>query len=119
MPQPISTKTHGLLDYGTAVLLFVLPSLLRWDRDLSQRVRLAAVGTALYSLMTRYEWGWEPVKVLPMRGHLVLDGASGALFCAGPLLVPRQPIAVKAVLVGLGLFELGVTALTQPTPEEE
>jgi hypothetical protein len=52
-----------------------------------------------------------------MPAHLTLDGASGALFCAAPLLVPDEPPGVKRLLVGV--FELLVTANTQTVPGGE
>lgn len=114
--KPIPTRVHGALDYLTAGTLWLLPGLLGWRQTLTQRVKIAAVGTALYSLVTQYEWGWGPLKILPMRGHLTLDGASGALFCAAPLLLPGEPAPIKRILVGIGLFELLVTLSTQPEP---
>lgn len=115
----IPTKIHGMLDYITAGALFILPTVLDWDDRVKTRVRVAAVGTLLYSLVTRYEWGLTPVKVLPMAGHLACDGASGALFCAAPMLLPDQPARVKNTLVGIGLFELLVTLMTQTQPADE
>lgn len=112
----IPTKIHGALDYITAAGLWALPQVLGWDDTLTQRVRAAAVGTALYSIVTQYEWGVGPLTVLPMRGHLAADGASGVLFCAAPLLVPRESQAVKQILVGIGIFELLVTLSSQSTP---
>ncbi len=114
--KPIPTKVHGALDYATAALLLALPRLLHWDKTLTRRVQIAAVGTALYSAVTRYEWGVPAVKLLPMPGHLALDAASGALFCAAPLLLPDEPPPTQALLVGIGLFELLVTSLSQSQP---
>ena len=113
----IPTRVHGVLDYLSAGTLFVLPGLLRWDATVTRRVKLAAVGTLLYSLVTRYEWGVGPLRVLPMRGHLACDGTSGALFCAAPLLLPDEPPAVKNWLVGVGVFELLVTLNSQSEPK--
>ena len=115
----IPTRIHGILDYVTAATLFVLPNLLHWDAKVTARVRIAAAGTLLYSLVTRYELGLKPVAVLPMPGHLALDGTSGLLFCAAPLLLPDEPKAVKTILVGLGVFELLVTANSQTQPQIE
>lgn len=115
----IPTRIHGVLDYATAATLFALPSLLHWDKKTATRVRIAAAGTLLYSLITRYELGLKPVAILPMPGHLALDGASGLLFCASPLLLPDEPTPVKATLVGLGLFELLVTLNSQTQPQTE
>lgn len=115
----IPTRIHGVLDYVTAAKLFVLPTLFGWDDQVAKRVRLAAVGTLLYSLATRYELGLKPVAVLPMPGHLALDGASGLLFCAAPWLLPDEPPAVKNILVAIGVFELFVTLNSQTQPQIE
>ena len=114
----IPTRVHGVLDYLSAGTLFVLPGLLGWDETVTRRVQLAAVGTLLYSLVTKYEWGLGPVKVLPMPAHLAFDGGSGALFCAAPWLLPDEPPQVKNVLVGVGLFELLVTLNSQTQTQE-
>lgn len=116
----IPTRIHGVLDYVTAAKLFVLLMLLGWDAKVASRVRTAAAGTLLYSLVTRYELGLKPVAVLPMPAHLALDGASGLLFCAAPWLLPDEPRAVKTILVAIGVFELLVTlnSQTQPTGDQ-
>ena len=110
----ISTKMHGVLDYFTAGTLVALPRMLGWDKSVTNVMTNAAIGTVAYSLLTRYELGL--VKVLPMKGHLGLDAMSGALFCGAPLLFPDEGTDVKAILVGLGIFELAVTALTEREP---
>lgn len=112
-----STKTHGVIDYAAGPLLFTLPRSLKWNRSATMLLTGAAVGSLLYSLLTRYELG--VVKVLPMRAHLVLDGMSGALIALAPLFLPEEDETVTAGLVGIGLFEL-MAALTTETksPEE-
>ena len=117
--KPITTEAHGALDYLTAGLLYALPGLLGWDEKVAGRVKAAAVGTLLYSLVTKYERGFAPLAVLPMTAHLALDGASGALFCAAPLLLPDEPKAVTNLLVGIGVFEILVTLNTQTVPQTE
>jgi hypothetical protein len=84
--KPISTRTHGILDYLTAGALLALPRALGWSAPVTKLVTGAALGTLAYSALTRYELA--PAKVLPMRAHLALDGLSGALFAAAPFLCP-------------------------------
>ena len=115
----IPTRVHGVLDYLSAGTLLVLPGLLGWDGMVARRVKLAAVGTLLYSLATRYEWGLAPVKVLPMPAHLALDGLSGAAFCAAPWLLPEESSEVKNVLAAVGIFELLVTLNSQAKTGEK
>ena len=100
--KPISTRAHGVLDYLTAGTLLALPRMMGW-------------GPGATRLLTRYELGL--VKKLPMKGHLALDGMSGALLCVAPfLLLDEDEGDATGPLVGLGLFEIVVPLLTQTTP---
>lgn len=110
-----STKTHGVLDYLTAGTLLALPMILKPGAGVTTLLRTASVSTLLYSLLTRYELG--VAGVLPMKTHLMLDGMSGATFAAAPLLFPREDAQVKAVLVGLGVFELAASLMTETEPQ--
>ena len=71
------------------------------------------VGTIGYSLLTDYELGL--FKVIPMPMHLALDAANGALLAASPWLFGFAE-EVSAPHLGLGLFEIVVTASSQATP---
>ena len=111
----IPTRVHGLLDYLTAGVLIAAPSLLNFRHHGMQRwlpVGLG-VGTIGYSLLTDYELGL--FKIIPMPMHLALDAANGALLAASPWLFGFAE-DVSAPHLGLGLFELAVTACSQPTP---
>jgi hypothetical protein len=110
----ISTRMHGVLDYLTAGALLALPRALGWPPGVTRMMTGAAVSTIGYSALTSYELGL--LKLLPMPAHLALDTLSAALFCAGPLLFPEQESGVRRALVGIGLFELSVTLLTDPRP---
>jgi len=113
-PKLISTRTHGVIDYLTAGALLTLPRALGWGERATRLLTGAAVGTIGYSLLTRYEMG--AVKLLPMRFHLALDALSGAALAASPLVLDDEEPEVRASLLALGLFELGVTALTRTDP---
>ncbi len=112
IPRPV----HGVMDYLWSTGLFAAPQLFGFSDD--ERAVLfcrTKAGTAFaMSLFTRYELGL--IKVLPMTGHLVLDGISGAMFCGAPLLFPEEETSVTGTLVALGLFELGVTLTTETEP---
>ncbi|MBX6315225.1 MAG: hypothetical protein IRY99_20290, partial [Isosphaeraceae bacterium] len=112
----LSTRTHGLLDLLTAGTLLALPRALGWSERVTKLTTNAALGTLGYSLLTRYEFGL--LKVLPMEAHLALDAASGAAFCASPLLLADEEPEVKQALAGIGLFELfaALTTRTHPRP---
>src|SRR5215217_8087048 len=111
----IPTRVHGVLDYLTAGVLIAAPSTLGFRRHSMQRwLPLAlGVGTIGYSLLTDYELGL--FKVIPMPMHLALDAANGALLAASPWLFGFAE-ETAAPHLGLGLFEIAVTASSQTAP---
>ncbi len=111
-----STRTHGVLDYASVALLLALPRAAGWSRPVTNLLTVSALATLVYSLATRYELG--AVKVLPMPAHLALDGTSGAALCLAAALLRAEPGAVRASLLGLGLFEVtaSLTTETEPRP---
>lgn len=111
MPALISTKMHGVLDYATAPLLLALPRQLGWSPAAHRILTGAAVATAVYSALTRYELG--AVKALPMSAHLALDAMSGLGLIVAGLTLPGKSPGEQAGLIGLGLFELGASLLTE------
>ena len=113
--KPISTRAHSILDYLSAGALLALPRMMGWGPGATRLLTNAAIATLVYSLLTRYELGL--VKKLPMKGHLALDGMSGTLLCAAPfLLLDEDEGDATGPLIGLGLFELAVSLLSQTTP---
>ena len=110
----ISTRLHGLIDYGAAISLGGLAL----SGVLSGRSRrVAAVATAVpvgYFLVTDYEAGL--VRWVSMRRHLALDVAEGLLLCGAGLMMRQQPPASRAILAayGLGQFVLGLSTSRTP-----
>ena len=85
MYKPISTKTHGVLDYLTIAAFITLPRVMGWSRGLTQGMTMLGLGKLGYTLFTRHELA--PFKKLPMAAHLALDAAGGAAPCAMPMLL--------------------------------
>jgi hypothetical protein len=110
----IPTQVHGVLDYLTAGVLIAAPSMLGFRKHGMQTWLPIAlgVGTIGYSLLTDYELG--VFKIIPMPMHLALDAANGALLAGSPWLFGFAE-EVSAPHLGLGLFELVVTASSQVT----
>ncbi len=105
-----STKIHGVIDYGWASALPVLPRFLSGSSGVNRLLKGAGLGTLIYSLLTRYELG--AVKLLPMPAHLAFDVMQGiALVVASLWLGERRK--TKAALVGLGLVALAVALNTE------
>lgn len=119
MVKLFSTKAHGALDYLTAGTLVALPRALGWSQDVTKWMTGMALGTLVYSAVTRYELGL--FKWLPVKGHLTLDALNGGLFCLAPLIFPKEDSTVKGVLVGMGLFEImaSLTTETEPSLSEQ
>jgi hypothetical protein len=111
----ISTRTHGVLDYGTGLLLIVLPYLLGFaDGTAAQWIpQILGVGAIAYSLFTDYELG--AVRAMPMRVHLFLDIASGLLLAASPWLFGFADRVFWPHLI-LGIFEIGAGVMTRTVP---
>lgn len=112
--KPITPTMHGVLDYFTSSALIAAPRMLGWSDLTRQLLTASAFATIGYSALTRYPLGM--LKLLPMRTHLALDMASGALLCGASLLVHSLPARERASLMGIGLYELGAVALSQGAP---
>ena len=112
-----STRTHGVLDYSSVVLLLVLPRVLGWSRASTNLLTGSALATLVYSLLTRYELG--AVKWLPMPAHLTLDRTSGLALCAAAGMMTGEPTPVRASLLGLGLFEVTASLTTETIPRPD
>jgi hypothetical protein len=111
MTKPISSRVHGMVDYATGAALLALPNLLGWHGGAATLARTMGLGTLAYSALTDYELGLQ--KLVPFPAHLALDGLSAATFLAAPLLLGERS-SVRGVLLGIGLFELAATLLSEP-----
>lgn len=114
MAKPLSTQDHCVLDYLTIGALATASRVLPWEGR-GRAILVAAAGTLLgYSLITRYEYSL--VKILPMKTHLALDVASGALLGLSSALLRRRTPGVVATLIGLGAYEITAALLTKTRP---
>lgn len=114
MAKLFSTKTHGVLDYVTVAQLLTVPRMFGWSKGATKWMTGMALGTLANSLVTRYEYG--PLKLWPVSTHLAVDFVQGVTFCAFPFLFPRTSTAVKATVVGIGLFEIAASLSTETEP---
>src|SRR5215218_3556199 len=112
MRKPISTKTHGLLDFLTAGAMLALPQLLPSNHAMKTALTALGVQKLTYGLMTRHEFGL--FKLIPMRYHLALDAVSGATLAALPFLLEEDDEATTAACLTLGIFDIAAAPLTQP-----
>ena len=115
MKKPITTFVHGVIDYVTVGTLASLPHILGANKRTTMLLTGAAASILTYSLLTDYDLGL--FDVIPMKGHLALDGVSAATLLAAPLM-DRGNTKMNAAILGIVASEIVVTALTktQPTP---
>jgi hypothetical protein len=108
----ISTKTHGLMDYGMGVLLIAAPYLFGFANG--GAAQWVSMGLGLFmlagALMTRYELG--AVHLMPMPLHLGLDFMTGALLAASPWLFGFADTVFWPHLI-FGLLEIGASLTTE------
>lgn len=114
--KPITTRTHGVIDYVVGILLILAPFILGFAHggpEMWVPILLGA-GTILYSMFTAYELG--VVGSIPMRGHLTLDLCSGILLAVSPWLFGFSEIVWAPHLI-VGLMEIVVSLMTQSVPQ--
>jgi hypothetical protein len=112
----ISTKTHGILDYMTAVLLIALPWILGFNDVPTATWILILVGAMIImlSLFTNYESGI--IRSIPMRTHLTVDIVTGLLLAASPWLLGFSDQVYIPHLIA-GLFETTTSLATSREPK--
>jgi hypothetical protein len=106
----ISTRLHGMIDYGVATLLGGLAASRAVPLPVRGVLGVTSVYHTSYAVLTDYEAGLLPR--LTMRQHLALDALGGAALFGAGLAMRRQPNGARALLVALGLSELAVVALS-------
>src|SRR3712207_5544828 len=108
----LSTRVHGIMDYAMGILLLASPYLFGFATGGVERMLPMILGAGMLgmSLLTRYEYG--AVRMIPLRGHLAVDGLSGALLAVSPWLFGFSGMVFLPHLV-LGLIELGTSLITE------
>lgn len=118
MNKPITTRTHGLIDYAYGAALIAVPFLFRWGPDARRLSVAAGMATLAASAMTNYEYGLVPV--LSMKTHLALDGAETSLLMSAPARLQRSSDRTAAwMLAVMGGAGAVVGALTQTRSTRE
>jgi len=107
----IDTKTHGAIDYITGLLLLVAPYLFGFATGGIEQWLPQLIGAAIIamSLLTRYEL--SAAKVIPLKAHLGVDMATGALLAVSPWLFGFSDVIWWPHLL-VGLMEIAVAAMT-------
>lgn len=114
----ISTRTHGIIDYLTGMLLILAPYLFGFstggiEQWLPQIIGVAIIGM---SLITRYEL--SAAKIIPLGVHLGTDVVAGALLAVSPWLFGFSELIWWPHLL-VGLMEIVVALLTKRRPQAD
>jgi hypothetical protein len=111
MRKPISTKTHAFLDYLTIAKFLLLPRVMGFSETVTKGMTCIALTKLAYTLLTRHEGG--VYKVLPMKAHLAMDVAGGAMMAALPLASDDADETEVGVCCALGGFDIVAAALSE------
>jgi hypothetical protein len=115
----IPTSVHGVIDYLSAILLFLAPNLFGFadmDGPAVLIPRVLAVAILLMALSTNYELGL--LKLIPMRTHLLVDVVASIFLAISPFLFgfSDEPANVWLPHVVVGVAYLIISLLTQTEP---
>jgi hypothetical protein len=111
MMKPISTRTHGIIDYAYGGALIALPFLMHWNRRAARLSIGAGLATLGVSMVTNYECG--VVRLLPMKAHLAMDAAETSMLMGAPKTLGSMENGAGRVLAILGALGAAVGAMTQ------
>lgn len=111
----IPTRVHGAIDYLWGAALVAAPWALGFGSMWAEAMIPVAfgLGAIFYSLITEYECG--AIGVLPMRWHLRIDVAAGAVLASSPWLFGFAD-KVWAPHAAFGLFSVAAGLLTRTSP---
>ena len=115
MRHIISRPIHAALDYIYGVTALLAPKIVGFEDEPAARAvsQIAGAGAIATGLVSKHEGGL--VKVVPFNTHLKLEVATGLFYVAAPWLLGFSHHArARNSIVGLGLLELAVVALTKP-----
>lgn len=119
----IPTKAHALLDYTTGPALAAAPTLLRLEPGTLAALgpRAAGVGGTLLGALSNHELAAR--RVIPMRAHLLAEGAGGVVLAAAPWLDRSARHGVRHwlphALVGAADVALALTTKLRPPSRAE
>jgi uncharacterized membrane protein YjdF len=120
--KPVSTRVHGIFDYGGAAILLLAPSIFGFEEiggSAEVVPRTLGIVVLLQALSTQYELSL--VKLIPMKIHLMMDYLLGALLAFSPWLFEFANAPINAWLphfiTGIGI--LALAALTQSVSSTE
>ena len=112
MRRPISTKTHGMIDYALWVTTVgALPKMMKGATETASLVRSAGTAASVNAMITNYEGGL--VRVMPMKGHLALDMVVCTALVLSPFFLPAAERRYAFIPMALGAIGLLTGLMTE------
>ncbi len=111
MTKPISTRTHGIVDYSWSAAARSAAGHVGGATSTALLLRRAADVATATSLLTRYECG--ALRLLPMKSHLTIDKLLCGALVASPLFLPASERRYALLPMLFGAFGLVASMLTE------
>jgi hypothetical protein len=117
----VPTKAHAAVDHVVGPALVFAPELFGLKSGKKDSLPARATGTAqaVYANLTDYELAVK--RLLPMKAHLAMDAAAGALLGAMPWLLGTRKKGTRhwAPHAVVGAMEIGLALTTKTKPKDE
>lgn len=111
VPQVISPRAHGIIDYCHAAFFLTLGAICSRSNKRAASAAFATGGFILVqSLLTDYRYGAKPI--IPFRVHGKMDAVFAASSWMMPLLFGFRGTAPAKIFEANSLAESGVVAMT-------
>ncbi len=107
---------HAYLDYPVALALIVFPFILGLGASNVFAMQLSlgtGIAALILTLLTDHQLG--VFKIIPYKGHLIVDGIVGVMFVIAPFLFAFEGIDAYYYWVN-GFAVLAVISLNSPEP---
>ena len=111
MNRPISTRTHGMIDYAWVTAAEVLQNRMNGAVETARLMRNAGTAAGVNAMVTNYEAG--VMRLVPMKGHLALDFMMCTALVLSPFFLPASERRYALIPVALGAIGLVTGLMTQ------
>jgi len=114
----ISPKTHTIIGLVVGVILIFAPQIFDFSND--QSAASVAIGTGIFIILSELITTSQisPLKIIPMRIHLILDYITGVFLALSPWLFGFAENVWAPHLI-MGILTVGYAAFTNPTIDVE
>jgi hypothetical protein len=112
----LDSKVHGYIDYASAVLFLIMPSIFKMQAETVQSMvfYIFAVFTLFLALQTDYELGLY--KIFPFATHLVVDFLSGLFLLVSPWIFNFSGVVFLPHLMA-GILVMTTSLITVSEPQ--